>query len=59
MNKAKCCVCGAEGKFGEGWYEVDDGDLCPACVAEWKAEQEQEIRYQEADTGHLHCGIPR
>jgi len=34
------------GEFGEGWYETDDGDLCPICTAEMKAEQDLEIKYQ-------------
>jgi len=28
-----CCNCGKVGEFTSGWYEVDDGDLCPACAA--------------------------
>jgi len=31
-NEAECANCGFVGEFGEGWYEVDDGDLCPECA---------------------------
>lgn len=33
-TKTKCSNCGKVGEFSDGWYEVDGGDLCPACAAE-------------------------
>lgn len=33
-KKTKCVNCGMIGEFSEGWYETDDGDLCPACAEE-------------------------
>ncbi len=33
MNDGTICVnCGKVGEFSDGWYEVDDGDLCPECA---------------------------
>jgi len=31
--KTSCCNCGAEIDLSvPGWYETDDGDLCPSCA---------------------------
>ncbi len=44
----ECSGCGEEFDLAEeGWIETGDGDVCPACAAEWEAEQEQEIVWQE------------
>jgi len=32
MEKTQCCNCGREGEFDNGWYEVDDGDICSNCA---------------------------
>lgn len=45
--KCICIICGKEFEFGEGCFETDDGDLCPTCTAEMRAEEDQEAIYQE------------
>ena len=45
--ETKCMSCGRVFSFNEDCFETDDGDLCPECTAEMRAEETQEIQYQK------------
>ena len=31
--ETRCSNCGKTGQFEDGWYEIDDGDLCLMCAS--------------------------
>lgn len=46
---AKCAGCDRNFIFDENCVETGDGDLCPECAAQYRAEAEEEICYQRQD----------
>ena len=51
-TKTRCAGCGKKFDTTEtGWIETGDGDICPDCAAEMRAEEEWEIQYQEQEAG--------